>query len=283
MSSAIEYSIHDNDAPLGAEVSGFDPERPLDDARFAPLMAAILERQLLVIRDCPLTPERQIALSRRFGPLPPHHQSGYHDDDNPEIFVITNVTNAGALIPHNPDPTSSVWHIDGSWGQPRTAFTMLHGIDVPSAGGDTEFINTYKAFECLPPKRRIYLESLEAVHDLMWSVNDTNPDYDWPKEEARKAPVTLRPVVIPHTVTGRKALYLGQHAKSIVGLAWDESRQLIAEINHEAGGPEYRHAHAWRANDVVIWDNRCTMHRSTPYDYANERRLVHRTSMQDAP
>jgi alpha-ketoglutarate-dependent taurine dioxygenase len=281
MASAVEYSIVDTDGPLGAEVTGFDPDRPLDDERFTPLMDAILARQLLVLRDCPLTQEQQVALSRHFGPLPPHHQSGYHDGGNPEIFVITNIAKDGSLIQKNPDPTSSVWHIDGSWGQPRTSFTMLRGIEVPTAGGDTEFTNTFLAFESLPPERQRFLESMEAVHDLAWSVEDTNPEYHWPVEERRTAPVNRRPVVVPHTVTGRKAVYLGQHAASIVGMGWTEGRSLIHEINEEAGKSEFRYAHKWRANDVVIWDNRCLMHRSTPYDYSNERRLVHRTSMQD--
>jgi alpha-ketoglutarate-dependent 2,4-dichlorophenoxyacetate dioxygenase len=282
MSGSIEYSIHEIDGALGAEVTGFDAEAPLDDARFGPLKQAILARQVLVLRDCPLTPEAQIALSRRFGPLPPHYQSGYHDRAHPEIFVITNLDKDGRRIPHNPDPTSSVWHIDGSWGRPRTSFTMLHGIEVPAAGGDTEFANTYLAYDSLPPARRAWLDGLTAVHDLAWSVTSTNPGYQWPEAERNKAPVTERPVVVPHTETGRKAIYLGQHAAAIKGMDWDEGRRVIAEINAEASRPEFCYAHRWRAHDVVIWDNRCTMHRSTPYDYASERRLVHRTSMQDA-
>lgn len=281
MSASVEYSIHMIDGPLGAEVLGFDPERPLNQERIVPLFDAILERQVLVLRDCPLSPKRQISLSRSFGPLPPHYQSGYHDGGNPEIFIITNIAKDGSLVGKNPDPTSSVWHIDGSWGRPRTAFTMLHGLMVPSEGGDTEFTNTMLAFESLPEDRRRYLETLEAEHDLVWSVTDTNPDYNWPEEERRDAPVNRRPVVVPHTVTGRKAIYLGQHASSIVGMNWDDGRALINEINEAAGHPDFRYAHKWRKDDVVIWDNRCTMHRSTPYDYANERRLVHRTSMND--
>ena len=282
MAGSIEYGICEIEAPLGAEVTGFDAEAPLDDARFAPLLAAILERQVLVLRDCPLTPEAQIALSRRFGPLPPHYQSGYHDRAHPEIFVITNIDRDGRPIPQNPDPTSSVWHIDGSWNRPRTSYTMLHGVEVPRRGGDTEFVNTYLAYDSLPAERRAWLEGLIAVHDLVWSVGDTNPGYRWPEEERAKAPVTERPVVVRHTETGRKAIYLGQHAASIRGMDWEEGRRVIAEINAEASRPEFRYAHRWRPHDVVIWDNRCTMHRSTPYDYASERRLVYRTSMQDA-
>ena len=281
MVGSIEYEVREIDGPLGAEVLGFDPERPLDDDRFAPLMRTILDRQVLVFRDCPLSQEQQITLSRSFGRLPPHYQSGYHDGRNPEIFIITNIAEDGSLVGKNPDPTSSVWHIDGSWGRPRTSFTMLHGVEVPRAGGDTEFTNTVLAFESFPSERQSFLESLEAEHDLAWSIEDTNPDYDWPEEERRKAPVNRRPVVVPHTITGRKAIYLGQHAASIVGMEWDEGRKLIAEINERTAQPSFRYIHKWRTDDVVIWDNRCTMHRSTPYDYANERRLVYRTSMQD--
>lgn len=281
MTASIEFSVRTIDGPLGAEVTGFEPDRPLDNDRMAPLMEAILDRQVLVFRDCPLRPEQQIALSRAFGPLPPHYQSGYHDGRNPEIFVITNIAKDGSLISENPDPTSSVWHIDGSWGRPRTSFTMLHGIEVPSAGGDTEFTNAVLAFDALPDARQRFLETLEAEHDLVWSVSDTNPNYKWPEEERRNAPVNRRPVVVPHTVTGRKAIYLGQHAASIVGMNWEDGRGLIREINEAANHPDFRYAHKWLKDDVVIWDNRCTMHRSTPYDYASERRLVHRTSMQD--
>jgi alpha-ketoglutarate-dependent taurine dioxygenase len=279
---SIEYRIAEIEGPLGAEVTGFDAEAPLDEARFAPLREAILARGVLVLRDVELTPERQIALSRRFGPLPPHYQSGYHDGRHPEIFVISNVDRDGRRIARNPDPTSSVWHIDGSWSRPRTSYTMLYGLEVPRAGGDTEFANTCLAYESLPPERQAYLESLVAVHDLVWSVTDTNPDYVWPETEKKDAPVNRRPVVVPHTETGRKAVYLGQHAASIEGLSWEAGRRLIAEINAEASRPQFVYAHKWRPRDLVLWDNRQTMHRSTPYDYASERRLVHRTSMQDA-
>jgi taurine dioxygenase len=282
MSARLEYTIAEIAGPLGAEVVGFDAVAPLDEARFGPLKQAILARQLLVFRDLELAPERQIALSRRFGPLPPHYQSGYHDARHPEIFVITNLDRDGRPIARNPDPTSSVWHIDGSWNRPRTSYTMLYGIEVPGQGGETEFTNTYLAYACLPPERQAYLDGLTARHDLYWSVNDTNPDYVWPEEERKRAPVALRPVVVPHTETGRKALYLGQHAASIAGMSWEDGRRLIGEINAEASRPEFVYRHRWRPRDLVIWDNRCTMHRSTPYDYARERRLVHRTSMQDA-
>ena len=281
MVSSIEYSIHEITGPLGAEVLGFDPEKSLTSERFQPLMEAILAYQVLVFRDSPLTAGQQIGLSCHFGPLPLHYQTGYHDESNPEIFVISNFDSDGNKTPHNPDPTSSLWHIDGSWGRPRTSFTMLCGLEVPSVGGDTEFVNTYLAYDALPPQRRAYLEGLEAEHDLVWSVSTSNPFYDWTEKERQNAPVNRRPVVVPHTVTGRKAIYLGQHAAKIVGMNEEASRKLINEINDEAATPERIHAHKWRTGDVVIWDNRCTMHRSTPYDYANQRRLVHRTSMQD--
>ena len=114
MPSSIEYSLYKLDGPLGAEVVGFDPERPLNQERFSSLMEAILARHVLVFCGCPLSQEQLISLSRSFGPLPPHHQSGYHDGGNPEIFIITNIAGDGSLIGKNTDPTSSVWYIGGS-------------------------------------------------------------------------------------------------------------------------------------------------------------------------
>ena len=279
MAAGLEFTIRELDAPLGAEITGFDATLPLSTQRFDALRRAILAHQLLVFRDCALTPESQIVLSRRFGTLPPHYQKTYHDDANPEIFIITNLDATGTPIVRNPDPTSSLWHIDGSWQPRRGSYTLLHGIEVPRRAGDTQFANTYLAYDRLPPARRHYLESLVAVHDLAWSVSTSNPAYVWAEGQEAAAPKTRQPVVQRHGETGRKAIYLGQHAASIEGLSWQEGRALIDEINVEASGAEVVHSHRWAPGDLVIWDNRCTMHRSMPYDYAAERRLVHRTSV----
>jgi taurine dioxygenase len=280
-----EFTIRKLDAPLGAEILDFDFGKPLDDERFAVIGQAMRDHQFLCFRDAHVTPAQQITLSRRFGDLPLHPQIKYRDPRHPEIFLISNLDANGNPTGKNPDPTAAQWHTDGSWRIPRASVTMLYGEVVPRVGGDTMIANTYLAYDRLPPVKKAMADRLVAIHDLQWSVSTTNPDkaLTQEQEKAGAAPPQEQPVALVHAETGRKAIYLGAHAKSIVGLSWDESRAVIDEFNGYATDPEVVYTHQWKPRDLILWDNRCTVHKSTPYDYATERRIARRTSMYEAP
>jgi taurine dioxygenase len=278
-----EFTIRKLDAPLGAEILGFDFNVALDDERFALIRNAMREHLFLCFREANVTPEQQIAMSRRFGELPLHPQLKFRDPNYPEIFLISNLDQNGYPTGKNPDPTAAQWHSDGTWRTPRASITTLYGDVIPRQGGDTMIANTYLAYERLSPKKKQEADKLVAVHDLQWSVSTTNPDYALTpdQEKARTAPPTEQPVALAHPETGRKAIYLGAHAARIVGLSWDEGREVINEYNALATAPENVYTHQWKPHDWILWDNRCTLHKSTPYDYATEKRVARRTSMYE--
>ncbi|HVZ43540.1 MAG TPA: TauD/TfdA family dioxygenase [Ramlibacter sp.] len=278
-----EFTIRKLDAPLGAEIIGFDFGVRLDDERFALISNAMREHRFLCFRDADVTPAQQIEMSRRFGDLPLHPQIKYRHPAHPEIFLISNLDANGRPTGKNPDPTAAQWHTDGSWRSPRASVTMLYGDVVPQTGGDTLIANTALAYERLSPRKKEEADRLIAVHDLQWSVSTTNPDYALTpaQEKARVAPPQEQPLALRHPDTGVRAIYLGAHAASIVGLPWDEGREVIDEFNALATDPECVYAHRWKSHDLVLWDNRCTLHKSTPYDYATERRIARRTSMYE--
>jgi taurine dioxygenase len=266
----------------GAEAVGIDLNRSVDDSTFARLHDAFLANLVLVIRDQNLTPESQVAFSRRFGPLEKHVLEGFALPDNPDIFVVSNKKEGGK--PKGAIYAGQYWHTDLSYVKVPSLGSLLHAREVPSIGGDTMFANMYLAYETLSPKLREILEGLSAVHDYSQAYEkffSKRPDRPplTPEQKAKVPPVE-HPCVRTHPETGRKVLFVNPgFTRRFVGMSDEESQPLLEFLFAHATRPEFVYRHRWRVGDLVIWDNRCTMHNAvSDYDMA-EPRHMHRTTV----
>ena len=267
---------------LGAEIAGVDLAAPVDDALFAAIYDALLAHQVLVFRDQSLSAEQQIAFSGGFGPVQIHVLDQYRAE-RPEIFWISNLDDDGKPTGEHPDPGALVWHTDGSWHRVPGKVTLLYGIEVPDRGGDTLFADAYAAYDALDAAMKARLANLRAVHDLDHSRRRTAAKVQLTPEQKAQIPPVEHPVIQAHPETGRKTIYLGHHACSIAGLPELEGAALIEQVNRLATRPEFVYRHHWRRRDLVVWDNRCILHSATPFDTANHRRVIRRTTVLCGP
>lgn len=265
-------------ASLGAEVWGCDFSRPIDDACFEAITTALLDRQVLIFRDQEISETRQIEFSRRFGEVQIHVLNQYQGA-NPEIFLISNLDENDRPIGEHPDPGAAIWHTDGSWARVPGHVTMLHALEVPSAGGDTYFANMYAAYDALDADAKARIEDMRIVHDLDDSRRRSGARAQMTAEQRAAAPPVEQPLVRYHPLTGRKSIYLGDHGCFVAGMAEAEGRAFVQEMNAHATRPEFVYIHRWRPRDLVLWDNRCTLHKATDFDFARERRVIRRTTV----
>ena len=274
-----EFEVHPLCPATGAELAGVDLTRPVDDDLYAQIHALFLERQILLFRDQDLPPASQVALARRFGEVQIHVMNQYHADGFPELYFLSNLDEKGEPGGRHPDKGTLAWHTDGSWQRVTGQATIMYAIDVPSEGGETHFCDMYGAYEALSDEMKERLEGMHAVHNLDFSRSRRHAEDPMTEAQKREAPPVIHPVVRTHSETGRKCIFLGDHAETIVGLDYEDGRKLVEEINTLAVRPELTYCHRWRPGDLVAWDNRCLLHRSTPYDTDRERRVMRRCTI----
>ncbi len=264
---------------FGAEIVGIDLAQPVDDALYARIHSAFLERQLLLFRDQDLSPGNHVALGRRFGEVQVHVMNQYHADGFPELYFLTNLDEQGKPSGRHPDKGTLAWHTDGSWRRVTGQATMLYAIEIPGEGGETHFCDMYGAYAALGDEMKSRLAGARALHNLDFSRSRRHGEDPMTEAQKREVPPVDHPVVRTHPETGRKCIFLGDHAETIIGLDYEQGRKLVEEINALAIRPELTYRHRWRKRDLVIWDNRCLMHRSTPYDTTRERRVMRRCTI----
>lgn len=267
-----------------AEVRGADLARPMDDRTFRAIEDAFHEHAVLIVPGQSLTEEQQIAWSRRFGELEVSIRSHRRRRvRNPETSDISNVDADGALYAPGDERAiynagNRLWHSDSSFKRVPAKASLLYAIEVPPEGGETEWADMRAAWDALPPERQRELDGLVAVHDFVYSrslVGFTSFD---PVERARVPPVE-QALVRTHPATGRRALFLGSHASHIVGRPVEESRRMLLDLLAFATRPQFVHTHRWTPGDLVMWDNRCVLHRGRPWDEARHRRVMQRTTV----
>jgi taurine dioxygenase len=267
-------------AALGAEVGGVDL-RSLSDADFAAVYRAWLEHSVLLIRGQVLSDDDLIAFSRRFGELDfaPIQENGRRFvDGHPEIYVVSNVVENGEAI-GSLGAGEAVWHTDMSYLEDPPKASMLYAIEVPPEGGNTGFTSMYRAYEALPEGLKRRLSGRRVKHDGTYNSGGYVRQGVTPTDDPREAPGMYHPIVCTHPETGRKGLYLGRRRNAYVeGMELAESEALLDEVWDYATRDELTWYNRWRVGDVVLWDNRCTMHRRDPFDAAT-RRIMHRTQM----
>jgi len=268
-------------AALGAEVDGIDLRR-ITDADFAAVYRAWLEHSVLLFRGQTLDDDGLIAFSRRFGELDfaPIQENGRRFvDGHPEIYVVSNVIENGVAI-GSLGAGEAVWHTDMSYLEDPPKASMLYAIEIPPAGGNTGFTSMYRAYDALPETLKRRLAGRRVKHDGTYNSGGYVREGVTPTDDPREAPGTYHPIVCTHPETGRKCLYLGRRRNAYIeGLDIAESEALLDEVWRYATRDELTWYNTWRVGDVVLWDNRCTMHRRDPFD-ASSRRIMHRTQMK---
>ena len=264
---------------LGAEVLGVDLARDIDDAMFAELYRAFLRYQVLLFDVPELPPGKQVEFGRRFGPLQIHVMNQYHAAQHPELYRLSNLDENGNPTGHHPDKGTLAWHTDGSWQRVTGQATILYAEIVADAGGETHFCDMYRAYERLSPEWKSRIEPLRAVHNLDFSRSRRHGENPMTDEQRAAVPPVDHPVVRVHPETGRRCLFLGDHAEYIAGMSYEAGRALIEELNALAVHPDLVYAHRWRPGQLIVWDNRCLLHRATEYDPAAQRRVIRRCTV----
>lgn len=275
-------SIRRLSAACGAEVTGADLVRALDAAAVQQIHRALGEHGVLLFRDAGITPEQHIAFSRRFGPLEAHVVGEFHLDGHPEVFVVSNVREEGRL--KGAVYAGQYWHSDLSYMKKPSLGSLLLCREMPEVGGDTMWANMYLAYETLSAPMKRFLEGLKAVHDYSHAYDTyftalkERPPLT-PEQKAKTPPVE-HPVIRTHPVTGRKALYVNPgFTTGFVGMPEEESRPILEFLFRHATRPEFIYRHKWSVDDLLFWDNRCTMHYAlADYDFT-VRRHMHRTTI----
>ena len=268
-------------AALGAEIRGMDLKN-IGSADFAAVHRAWLDHQVLLFRGQELSDDDFIAFSRRFGNLDwaPIQETGRRFVDGyPEIYVVSNVIENGVPI-GSLGAGEAAWHTDMSYLEDPPKASMLYALEIPPRGGDTWFCNMYLAYECLPDTLKQRVQGLSVKHDGTYNSGGYVRQGVTAVDDPVTSPGALHPLVCRHPETGRRALYLGRRRNGYVcGLTLDESESLLNELWSFVVRDQFTWRHEWQTGDVVLWDNRCTMHRRDSFD-ADARRILHRTQIR---
>ncbi len=268
---------------IGAEVTGVSLAGPLNVETREAIKAAWSEHAVLVFPNQAITDEQQVSFTRHFGELEIFPQAGNRSSRVPEIFQITNIGEDGRIRPvDTPGAQYStliwVWHTDSSYRPIPSKGAVLHAIEVVKKGGDTLFADMCAAYEQLPSALKNRIEGLRARHSFVYSRRLRNLPPMQASEEAKVPPVD-HPLVRRHP-DGRRSLYVSAtYIERILGVSESESQQLIEELMAWATQDRFVYRHRWRPHDVLMWDNRWTIHVVIPFDHANERRMMHRTTI----
>jgi taurine dioxygenase len=268
-------------AALGAEVRGVDLKN-LDELQFAALERAWHEHQVILVRDQTLSDQDLIAFSCRFGDLDwaPVQETGRRFVEGlPEIYIVSNVTVNGQPI-GSLGAGEAVWHTDMSYLDVPPMASMLYALEIPPSGGNTSFCSMYAVYEALPAELKRRIADLKIKHDGTYNSGGYLRQGVAATDDPRTSPGAVHPLVCTHPDTGRRMLYLGRRRNAyLMGLELAESEALLDDLWDFVARPEFAWEHVWRVGDLVLWDNRCTMHRRDPFD-ASARRIMHRTQIK---
>jgi len=282
--AALPFETRPLTPHLGAEVVGVQLAQGLSDAVFDGIHAAFLRHQVLLFEPQDVPPATQVAFARRFGEVQVHVMNQYHAGGFPELYRLSNLDEHGRPTGRHPDKGTLAWHTDGSWSRVTGQATIIYGEVVPKVGGETHFCDMYGAYERLSPAWKARIANLRAVHNLDFSRNRRHSEDPMTEAQKRERPPVDHPIVRTHPETGRKCVYLGDHAEFIVGMSYGEGRALIEELNALIIHRDLTYEHCWTVGELLVWDNRCLLHRATPFDEAREGRVVRRcTVLGEAP
>lgn len=264
---------------MGAEVRGVDVAKPLSpDVRIA-ILAACDRNKVLVFRDQRLSQAEFLEFSGLWGSVGEHILTKLGRDAGKRVQILTNADADGKPKKSHPDPSALLWHTDKSYSRRPSLATLLYALRVPKSGGDTLFADVCAAYDALTDSQKEEIEGLTVIHSFehayeMAGMMATD-------EERVAAPPVMHPLVKLCGNTGRKAIYCGMYARTIVGMPEERSTRLLKELEEHATQSRFQYRHKWRENDVVVWDNRSTLHAATPFDVEHEVRTLYRTFVED--
>jgi alpha-ketoglutarate-dependent 2,4-dichlorophenoxyacetate dioxygenase len=274
---------------FAAEASGIDLTRPISIDEAKAVNAAMNEHAVLVFRGQPLTAEQQVTFATSFGPLDIGLKRVFKRPerlDDERLIDISNVDATGAVARRDSPKNLSnfanqLWHSDSSFMNPRAAYSMLHAVITPSWGGNTEFADLRAAWDRLDERTRRDVEGLSAEHYAL-HTRLLLGDEAYTDDQKKAIEPAVWPLVDTHPGSGRKLLFVGVHARRILGWPIAEGRMFLADLLEHATQRERVYVHEWQSGDLVIWDNRSTLHRGRRYDIA-ERRELRRTTINATP
>jgi alpha-ketoglutarate-dependent 2,4-dichlorophenoxyacetate dioxygenase len=278
---------------FAAEITGVDLSKPIDDATKRGIENAMDEHAVCILPGQQIDDEQQIAFAGLYGPLevsPPKQDKFGNAVYNKrvsrrEIFDISNLDEDGKILEEQ-DARSAyrlgneLWHTDSSFRQKSATWSMLHARVIPPTGGNTEFIDTRAAYDALPDGMKQRLEGLVAEHSI-WHSRAKHGGYIPTDEERKLRPPARHRLVRRHPGSGRNCLYVASHATHIIGMPLEQGQALLDELIAFATQPKFVYIHKWRLHDLVIWDNRSTMHRATPFEATGYVRDMRRATIID--
>ncbi|MBT2302767.1 TauD/TfdA family dioxygenase [Variovorax paradoxus] len=274
---------------FAAEASGIDITRPLSDTEVRQINAAMNEYAVLVWRGQPLSGQQQIDFAKSFGPLDLGLKKVFKRPERLEDERLIDISNVDAQgnVARRDSPknlsnfANQLWHSDSSFQNPRAAYSMLQALVLPSWGGNTEFADLRAAYDALPERTRAEVEGLSAEHYAL-HTRILLGDEAYTDDQKKAIPPAVWPLVQTHPGSGRKLLFVGVHAREIIGWPTAEGRIYLSDLLEHATQREFVYRHQWQVGDLVMWDNRSTLHRGRRYDIA-ERRELRRTTIEDVP
>lgn len=264
-----------------AEVEGVDLSEALDDATIEELRQAWWDHSILVLRDQHISDDQHIAFSQNFGELQGHSVKDWLLPTHPEILVLSNRGRGGVKPLEN---GGAYWHSDITYQNVPPMGSILHGLTVPPEGGDTLYADMYAAYDALDDETKELIKGRIAIHNyklryLKMAEGGKRPAPT--AEQLAEWQDVEHPIVLNHPDSGRKALFVNEgFTMAIKGLDKGESDALLQRLYEHSANPDFIYAHKWRTDDIVMWDNRCTMHRATSYDAEKHERTMHRTTIK---
>ena len=283
---------------LGAEIRGVDLSRPLDDETFNQIAKTFFENEVIFFRNQKITPEQQIAFTRRFGVLEQHVRKEHRLNGYPEILIVSNILDdQGKAI--GVEDAGRFWHSDLSYKREPSLLSALYALEVPIKDGivlgNTNFASTTAAYDALPEDLKQRVHELQNVHSYRY-YREKNiqaqkeeqargarvvQEHILTEEQLKSVPDAASPIVRTHPVTGRKGLFINEaHTSHVVGLPKAESDALRARLCAHIVKPEFQYEHHWQAGDLLMWDNAAAQHKANFNYEVPLRRLMHRTTVR---
>ena len=269
-------------APLspagGVTINGLDLSQPLTPDAWERIREAFRDHHVVIFPSQALKREQQYAFAANFGEIEAHGGQNSHGKRYAVAHVISNLDRAGNPVDRSSSPVSNYrWHTDKPYYRMPPMLTSLYAVELPPQGGDTEFANTAMGYAALPRVTKRRIAGLRVV--FYWGASAGKSDEGRLGEAGfREEPPVDHPLVRTHPETQKKALYLGNHASHILGMAEPEGKALLDELLEHTTKPEFVYTHRWRKGDLVIWDNRCLLHRAVAnYEISRHRRVLHRS------
>ena len=279
-------NVEEMSPACGAIIEGIDLSQDLTNRQFDEIHEALLDRTVIVFRDQNITPDQQVAFSRRFGEPQPSELSGFEKSkENPEIDILEYDAD------NPPHVTRDLWHTDFVGTARPTMGTVLYAKDIPPHGGDTVWVNMVAAYEALSDRMKAHLEGLEAYHDsyqpyaqeVRPEMYDADKGTDYIRDRRAKYVPSLHPLIRKHPVTSKRGLFVNESMTTFIkDMDRKESDMLLRYLYDYLRTPEFNYRHKWKTNDLAVWDNRVSLHYAL-FDYTDHR-LMHRVVIQgDVP